>query len=413
VGAARTTGSTIVLPHGTAVTYSPAGRRAVERDRHGHDLARFEWRHDGALAWASTRIPGGSWLTIEPRATSDAPWGPSDRLWHGDTALTVFAAVDYARITVIPPLAEPGRLPPGGGTAVLNLIASLAADQGGPRLAYRGPYPSEQLFLALLESFRHEGGGDDPVACFMRADLSWRPSPHERVMGRDGAWVQMRDRIEKVVWEGRPYYRPDWQGVERHVAHRLRDDRGRVLCSLHALGLDLEDHLQLDATGDTIEVLAVAPLPPDVVAAPPAVLPGVAAAVAARSAAPLAPFILEAGAALSLEWGPVVRDLVIRTGERLRVSNRLLPAIRARVSAGAAPDRVDGALAAVAELAHLVGDVLRWSAQERVAALAPESQRRCLESPSGLDPAQSARAIAGAAQALCAWPVTTSRARSA
>ncbi len=55
-------------------------------------------------------------------------------------------------------------MPPGGGTAVLNLLAGLAADQGGGPVAYHGPYPSEQLFLALLESFRYEGGGSDPLA---------------------------------------------------------------------------------------------------------------------------------------------------------------------------------------------------------------------------------------------------------
>ena len=254
--AARTTGPTIVLPHGTAVTYSPAGRRVRERDRHGHELARLEWREDGALARASVRIPDGSWLTIEPRATADAPWGPSDRLWHRGTALTVFAAVDYARIASIPPLAEPARLPPGGGTAVLNLIASLAADQGGPRLFYRGPYPSEQLFLALLESFRYEGGEGDPLPAFMGADLAWIPAPHERLVADGGIWIQMRDGIEKVVWEGRPYYRTVWQDVRRHAARRVREAEGRVLCSLCALGTDLEDHLRMDSRGDAIEVLA-------------------------------------------------------------------------------------------------------------------------------------------------------------
>jgi hypothetical protein len=139
-------GSTVALPHGTVVTYSPAGRRVREHDRHGHELARLEWRPDGALAGAGVRIPDGSWLTIEPRATADAPWGPSDRLWHRGAALTVFAAVDYARIASIPPLADPTRLPPGGGTAVLNLIASLAADRE-PGASYR-TVREEQLFLA-------------------------------------------------------------------------------------------------------------------------------------------------------------------------------------------------------------------------------------------------------------------------
>ena len=100
--------TTVVLPHGTTVTYDAAGRRLLERDRHGHPLARLTWRDDGTLAAAAVRLPDGSWLAIEPGAVIDAPWGRSDRLWHHDTPLTIFAAVDYARIAFIPAVAEPG-----------------------------------------------------------------------------------------------------------------------------------------------------------------------------------------------------------------------------------------------------------------------------------------------------------------
>jgi hypothetical protein len=414
VGAARASGSAIALPHGTVVTRSAAGRRLRERDRHGHDLARLEWRGDGALARASTRIPDGSWLTIEPRATADAPWGLSDRLWHRGAPLTVFQALDYTRIGFIPALAEPGRLPPGAGTAVLNLIAGLAADQGGQPLAYRGPYPGEQLFLALLESFRHEDGEGDPLGAFMNARLTWLPAPHERVAGDSGIWIQLRDGIEKVVWEGRPYVRPLCQGIRRHAARRLRDHGGRVICSLHALGLDLEDHLRMSPGGEAIEVLPAEPLSPQVFDGPPGLLPGVAAAAAARSAPPLAPFILESAAELRLEWGPIERDLVMCAGDRLRVSSRLLPAIRARLGDGGAPDDgLNGALAAVAELGHLAGDALRARAQDRVSSLAPEAQAALLEHPSGIDQAECARAIAGAVRALLDWPATRSRGGSA
>jgi hypothetical protein len=414
VGAARTGGSAIALPYGTVVTRSAAGRRLRERDRHGHDLARLEWRADGALAWASTRIPDGSWLTIEPRATADAPWGLSDRIWHRESPLTVFQALDYTRIGFIPALAEPGRLPPGGGTAILNLIASLAADQGGPPLVYRGPYPGEQLFLALLESFRHEDGGHDPLGAFMNGRLTWIPAPHERVAGEGGIWIQMRDGIEKVVWAGRPYHRPLCQGIRRHAARRLRDHGGQIICSLHALGLDLEDHLRMDPRGEAIAVLPVEPLPPRVSDAPPGLLAGVAAAAAARSAPSLAPFILESAAELRLEWGPIERDLVMRAGDRLRVSSRLLPAIRARLSDARAPgDVVNGALAAVAELGHLAGDALRARAQDRVSALPLEAQVAALEHPPGMDQAECARAIAGAVRALLDWPATRSRGGSA
>ncbi|MBI3636201.1 MAG: hypothetical protein HY216_08305, partial [Candidatus Rokubacteria bacterium] len=164
----------------------PAGR--TERDRFGNVTMEMAWRSDGRLEDARVRIPGG-WLRLEPRATDDAPWGASDRVWRvggareRDVPLTLFAALDYARVDHIPPLADPERLPPGGGTALLNLIATLAAEQGRARLAYRGPYPTEQLFLALLECFRYVAprGGDHPLSAFTHDVLEWEPAPHERL----------------------------------------------------------------------------------------------------------------------------------------------------------------------------------------------------------------------------------------
>jgi len=109
--------------------------RAV--DRRGTLVALVDRSADGALERAWVRIPDRSWVGIEPRATRDAPWGWSDRLWHATepssgawrgTPLTVFEALDWAAIDRIPALGEPARLPRGGGTAVLNFIAELAAE---------------------------------------------------------------------------------------------------------------------------------------------------------------------------------------------------------------------------------------------------------------------------------------------
>lgn len=383
------------------MTYSRAGRRIHERDRHGHDVARLAWREDGALAEASVRIPDGSWLTIEPRATGDASSGSFDRLWHGGEPLTIFSAVDYARIAAIPFLAEPARVPAGGGTAVLNLLASLAVDQRRLRLSYRGPYPSEQLFLALLESFRYDGGDDDPLSTFMSGNLAWTPAPHERFVAEGGIWIQMRDGIEKVVWNGRTYYRPVWQGVRRHAPRCLREVEGHVLCSLQVLGISLEDHLRMDPAGEAIEMLPVPPQLTGTLPAPTAVLSGVAAAVAARSAPVLGPFIRAAAAELILEWGPVAGDLTAIDGTRLRVTTRLLLAVRARLAAAATPEeKMETALAAISELAHLAGDALRARAQARVAALPPDAQAAVLEAACGLEADECARAIAAAVRAL-------------
>jgi hypothetical protein len=398
VGTADSPGAIVELPHGTTVTYTASGRRRLERDRHGHDLARLAWRDD-MLVSASVRIGDGSWLTIEPRATSDAPWGPSDRLSHHGTPLTVFAATDYARIASIPPLAEPSRLPPGGGTAVLNLLAGLATDQGSGPVAYHGPYPSEELFLALLESFHYEGGGSDPLQAFRAGGLTWAPAPCERELTAAGVWIQRRERIEKVTWEGRSYYRSDWQDVRRHTARRIRDSGQSVICSLWAFEDPVEDHLRIDAHDDPV-VLPVEPPSPRVLAAPPGLLAGLAAVVAARSIPVLGPLIMEEAAGLRLEWTPLARDLVTLDNDRLCLSNRLLPPMRSRQDAASREERAGAAVAILAELAHLIGDILRRRAQARLARLPESQQKQILEADVALPDAQIARAIAAAVRAL-------------
>ena len=113
----------------------------------------------GPMTGAWTRpgygCPTEAWLTVQPRRATDPRWGVSDLLRMGDDRPHPLSRRSTgARSTRSPPWPSRRRLPPGGGTAVLNLVASLAADQGRTALAYRGPYPTEQLFLALLESFR-------------------------------------------------------------------------------------------------------------------------------------------------------------------------------------------------------------------------------------------------------------------
>ena len=358
-------------------------------DRRGTLVATLQRTAAGSLESAWVRIPDGSWLGIEPRATRDAPWGWSDRVWHAvepssgewrGMPLTIFEALDWARIDRIPVLGEPARLPRGGGTAVLDLIATLAAEQGAEPLAYRGPYPTEQLFLALLESFHYEPESSDALATFMRGGLRWRPAPSERVFVSDDLYVQSRTRIEKVVWRGVAYYRPDWQGIARHAPRRVVDTPDGVCCTLWALAQPIEAHLLLQPNGDLSRILSETPSTSATRCLPPSVWAGVAAAVAARCAEPLAPFVESAAGAFALEWGPVARDLVRIGPDRVTISDRLRAALALRLST--APVRADRAalgLAVIAEMAALVGDELRGRAQAAILGLAPAAQQAAFE----------------------------------
>ena len=368
----------------------------------------------GSLESAWVRIPDGSWLGIEPRATRDAPWGWSDRLWHAaeppangwhGARLTLFESVDWARIDRIPVLGEPARLPPGGGSAVLNLIAARAAEQGAGPLAYRGPYPTEQLFLALLESFRYEPDVVDPLATFMAGGLAWRPAPSERLFVGDDLYVQLRGRIEKVVWRGIAYYRPEWQQVVRHAPRRIADEPGGVRCGLWALGRKLEDSLRLRADGDLDTILAVEPAPSASRPLPDLVWVGVASVVAARSTEPLAPFVESVARTYSLEWGAVARDLAQIGRGRVRLSERLRAALAAGLgSASTAADRAALGLAAIAEMAALVGDALRARSQAEIVRLGAVEAVGSPGPPAPADRggAERARDITAAVEALLA-----------
>jgi hypothetical protein len=128
---ARAHGRSTIAAARTAITAS-AGRRVGRRDRR-RELARLSGAR--TAPWDGQRAhPRRLWLTIEPRATAEAPWGPSDRVWHEDAPLTIFAALDYSRIAFIP--RWPNRACPPAA-AVLNLIAGLAADQASA-VVYRG-----------------------------------------------------------------------------------------------------------------------------------------------------------------------------------------------------------------------------------------------------------------------------------
>ena len=325
------------------------------------------------------------------------------RLGDSDTPLTHFAAVSWACIEAIPPLAEPARLPPGGGTAVLNLIAALAADQGRTRLPYAGPYPTEQLFAALLEAFRWESDEtpDDPLSVFMAGGLTWTPAPFRRAFAPHGVCVQSRERIDKVFWRARTYARADWQGVVRPGAHRVHDVGGRVQCSLWALGAVLERHLVLTPEGDVVAVHE--PIADgSATAAGADVAAGLVAIVTASSAPPLAAAIRAEAAALASPGRRCRVTWPWSAPGHAHLSRAVLAALHARVTAAAGRvERVRLGFAALAELAAALGDALRARAQVRLAAEPPAAQARALRTtPSPEEAAANAREIGRAVEAL-------------
>lgn len=433
----------VVRAYGSVTLYGPDGRRCLDLDPGGRVTAALRWEATGTLQEAWVWLPDGTALVVARGDDRHPLWGPSDRLLRvkrpaAPVSLTLIGRVDWARPGAIPPLAEPARLPAGGGAAVLNLLAGLAADAGVGHLRYRGPYPTEQLFWTLLESFRFAPGTAGPLVTFtadaercfatgvsVEPPVDWIPTPHEQVTAGDVV-VQLRDGVEKVVWEGRTYYRDEWQGLRRREHRVVRPVGGpggarRFLVGLAALGEVVEVHLALaddgrvqgraEDLGRGLREPGGTPDSPAARAATPGTTPEVAAPVPLApiwrdalgwllllEATPwLAPAIRAVWPALDVRWGPVWRDLVAVDGETIRLSGALAARYRSRLAGTAAAGRRELARALVRDVLGLLGPPVRAHAGVWLESLPAPGRDALLEAGGALD---RARLAARAAVAL-------------
>ena len=256
---------------------APRGRPG--RPRHGRGQPGSAGRPEAL--WIT--LGDGGAVGLLPGGADHPLWGPSDRLVHASPASAPGRrSPSPARCLegrgYIPPVAEPARLPAGAGAALLNVLAALAQDQGRPALRYRGPYPSEQLFWSLTESFRFGAAGPGPTrsrrflanaeATFARgacrrgaARLDPGAPRAAPPPGRPRRPAARRRRADRLAWAQLPSDRVP--GVAPPGAPRRAGRRdgsgGQYVASLEALGTVVEDHLVLDAHGALLERRAPAP----------------------------------------------------------------------------------------------------------------------------------------------------------
>ncbi len=129
-------------------------------------------------------------ISISREVVAHPLLGDAHVIEHAGRAITAMSALDWERPQRIPVVAEPGRLPPGAGGALLNEIARRARDAGVAALRYAGPYNTPGLYRALLRSFRVSAGEDAFTADVLGRALrlardeiavDFAPAPHERV----------------------------------------------------------------------------------------------------------------------------------------------------------------------------------------------------------------------------------------
>ncbi len=406
------------LPHGSVALYrsdpsTALGLRALEVDPRGAVTAALARGPRGDLREAWLGLMDGSAVGLVPGGARHPLWGPSDRIVHAraaeaPTTVTLATGLDWQAVDRIPAVAEPGRLPAGSGSALLNLLAALAEDQGQSALRYRGPYPTEQLFWSLTESFEVTGGADALARFLAGAEgtfargaaeevpVDWRPAPHERRLVADGLAAQLRDGVERIVWQDRSYQRTDIQGLHRREHRVVRpvdgsDGTRRYVASLEALGTVVEDHLTLDAHADVLERHALGLDPPGVAPLAQAWRDALGALLPLEATPLLAGAIEAVWPAIAVEWGPVPGDLVNARGATVRLSPKLARAYRAALGAAEAGARRALAQRLVREVLGMVGPAVRRAAAAWLEAMPPARQEAELDAATRRDRVALAR----------------------
>ncbi|MCS6924593.1 MAG: hypothetical protein NZ578_01705 [Candidatus Binatia bacterium] len=410
-----------VTPYGSLSFFLPPSlpdkvpRRLATYDRRGRLLLLLTWDAQGKVARVKVRNVDGRFLGVVCRAASHLGWGQSDCVWllageSGfllDRSLTFFRSVAYENLDCLPPLDDPTRLPCGGGSTILNVLALLAQDQGKEALRYRGPYPSERLFATLRESFRCSGELGVARECFTRGAeeaavqlrmvepaVDWFPAPHERFFPAAHTCVQLRDGVEKVYDRGRLYYRPD-VSVHAYTVRReyCGSGQSRYIAGLSFLGRPLEDHLVLDEQGEILE--RSGPASPTLLRGPTRLSDDWKAAlvrlIAAESTPLLQAELWPTMAQLRLEWGETAGALwrldgntVVLHAGMVRVYRDGLERIRS------ASEGLFLAARFASEVARVLGPFVRQRAQDRLASLSPAEQQVALflAAPVGLPDAE-------------------------
>jgi hypothetical protein len=354
-----------VLPHGTRIRLDQ-GRLAGVVDRRDHTLATLTWDDGGRAELVIPARPaapapaGEDRLLVSGRLHEHPVLGPAHLIEHqaapGAPRVPVasMAAIDWARPGRIPAIDDPGELPAGTGSMVLDLTALAASFAELPALRYDGPYPTRALWRSLAQCF-HPSGPED---AFPEVDLA--PAPFERVWLDERIWIQLRDRLERVAIDGRDYTAPP--AVRRLVPD---GDDGGWAAEIWIGDARWHQVARFDVRGE----LVTGPDDPPALDSSvldhdfPAPLRAALADLIADTAAPaLGDSIRAVVTGTPLRWADTRLDLARAKGDAILVHavlwDRLAPLGMERLALG---------------LAEAIGPVARRLAQDRLAALVASS----------------------------------------
>ncbi len=157
------------------------------------------------------------------------PHGPGRRV----DALTLAAAVAWNAVDLIPPVAEPGRLPAGAGAALLNVLAALASRPGPALAPLSRPVPDGAALLEPDRVVSLRPGDADALRAIPRGCRgnvrpgrvrggAGRLAPRAPRAAHPPGWARgpAPGRRRAHDWQGRTYHRRECQGLRRRE-HRV------------------------------------------------------------------------------------------------------------------------------------------------------------------------------------------------
>ena len=145
---------------------------------------------------------------VHPDVVSHPLLGDAHVIEHAGAPITAMSAIDWSRPARIPTIAEPGRLPRGSGTLLLNEIAVRAERAGIAALRYAGPYPTPALFRSLARSFRTSASEDafcaDVLGRALRVArdeiaVDFAPAPFTRQPHARGFLDRRDDHVDRIA----------------------------------------------------------------------------------------------------------------------------------------------------------------------------------------------------------------------
>jgi hypothetical protein len=304
------------------------------------------WAGDQLTRLEVPGLPGAPPLVVHGERRGHPLFGAAHALSVGGRPLTSMGAIEWHAPTTIPPIEHPGRLPPLAGTALLNVIATLAQAAGVRALRYAGPYPTEDLWRSLATCFSCDATLDafatDALARALAADMTpvpidFAPAPYVRTWRTPRLATEQRPdapRPERVIIDGASYAR-DPSAVRRLVDGPDGGSVAQVWLgdALWATRAELDARGALRAGPHDVPAATGAPLG---AALPPALCAVLGEAIAATRAAPLTPAIHEVMATVPVRWADTgdaaARDLGDALGVHVVLWQRLAPQGLARVA---------------------------------------------------------------------------------